>query len=291
MGRDGQSVVEKVERVLDCYIRAGEPSRSFIELLDGTELSRASLHRTLSELVESGFLTQAGRGEEYRLGPLLRSAAALSSAALGLASIARPRMEQLRDRCRETVVLAELHGASVVPVLRAEGLHEMRMNQEVGKRYPAHAGATGKVLLANLPAGELKRLLGGGRLEALTPATTTSRRKLAEELALIRRAGVGVTRGERVPDAVAISAPILDAGSRTVAALTISGIASRYEPGRLSEDARAVRETAEAISAELGHRASERDEQARRSAADALEEICERAWQGGQRRTVPAGRT
>ena len=100
-----------------------------------------------------------------------------------------------------------------------------------------------------------------------------------------------MTRGERVPDAVAISAPILDAGSRTVAALTISGIASRYEPGRLSEDARAVRETAEAISAELGHRASERDEQARRSAADALEEICERAWQGGQQRTVPAGRT
>ena len=150
-------------------------------------------------MVENGFLTQANRGEEYRLGPLLRSAAALSSAALGLSSIARPQMEKLRDRCRETVVLAELHGASVVPVLRAEGLHEMRMNQEVGKRYPAHAGATGKVLLANLPAEELKGLLAGARLEALTPATTTSRRRLAAELELIRRAGVGVTRGDGCP--------------------------------------------------------------------------------------------
>ena len=291
MGRDGQSVVEKVERVLDCYIRSGEPSRSFVELLEGTGLSRASLHRTLSEMVESGFLSQAERGEEYRLGPLLRSAAALSSAAVGLPSIARPWMEQLRDRCRETIVLAELHGASVVPVLRAEGLHEMRMNQEVGKRYPAHAGATGKVLLANLPAEELKRLLAGARLEALTPATRTSRRRLDADLKLIRRAGVGVTRGERVPDAVAISAPIFDASSRAVAALTISGIASRYEPGRLSEDARAVQEVAAAISAELGHRPAEGGEFARRAADEALEKQCETAWDGAQQRPTAAGRS
>jgi DNA-binding IclR family transcriptional regulator len=253
MGRDGQSVVEKVRGVLECYIRDGAFSLSFAELLEGSGMSRASLHRTLSEMTENGFLVQPTQREEYRLGPFLRSAAALASAVSSVVDIARPHVEALRDECRETVVLAELHGAYVVPVTRADGLHEMRMNQEVGKRYPAHAGATGKVLLAHLPPDERDAVLARLELERLTPSTTTSRAKLDAELRGIAESGVAVTHGERVPDAVAISAPVFDAGARAVAALTISGVASRYESEREEEDAAAVRRYADAISGDLGH--------------------------------------
>jgi DNA-binding IclR family transcriptional regulator len=252
MGRDGQSVVEKVRAVLDCYIRDGAFSLSFAELLEGSGISRASLHRTLAEMTEHGFLVQAGRREDYRLGPLLRSAATLASAVSGVPEIARPHMEQLRDECRETVVLAELHGGHVVPVLRADGLHEMRMNQQVGKRYPAHAGATGKVLLAHLPENELDAALDDASLEALTPDTITDRSELLADLRRIAEAGVGVSMGERVPEAVAISAPVFDADARAVAALTISGVASRYEPERVDEGSARVRRYAAAISVDLG---------------------------------------
>lgn len=252
MGRDGQSVVEKVRAVLECYIREGAFSLGFAELLEGSGMSRASLHRTLSEMTENGFLVQPTQREEYRLGPFLRSAAALASAVTSVVDIARPHMERLRDECRETVVLAELHGAHVVPVARADGLHEMRMNQEVGKRYPAHAGATGKVLLANLPPGELEGLLGDSELEQLTSSTVTDRSKLDADLRRILKSGIEVSHGERVPDAVAISAPVFDAGGRAVAALTISGVASRYQADRVDEDSRAVRDAAEAVSLELG---------------------------------------
>ncbi|HEX2435606.1 MAG TPA: IclR family transcriptional regulator [Solirubrobacterales bacterium] len=256
MGRDGQSVVEKVRGVLECYIRNGAFSLRFADLLEGSGMSRASLHRTLSEMTENGFLVQPTRRDEYRLGPFLRSAAALASAVSSVVDIARPHMEALRDECRETVVLAELHGAYVVPVTRADGLHEMRMSQEVGQRYPAHAGATGKVLLAHLPPDELEAVLGGLELERLTPSTTTTRAKLDAELERIADAGVAVTHGERVPDAVAISAPVVDAGGRAVAALTISGVASRYEPKQKKRDAAAVKRYADAISADLGRSAA-----------------------------------
>ena len=89
-------------------------------------------------------------------------------------------MERLRDECQETVVLAELHDLFVVPVSRADGLHEMRMNQEVGRRYPAHAGATGKVLVAHLAEGERRALVDRLELEALTGATVTDRARLIE---------------------------------------------------------------------------------------------------------------
>jgi DNA-binding IclR family transcriptional regulator len=253
VGRDGQSAVEKVRRVLECFTGAGAFSLKFAQILEASGVSRASLHRTLSDMVANGLLSQADRREEYRLGPLLRSSGALAAAASSVPSAARPHMERLRDECRETVVLAELEGANVVPVLRADGLHEMRMNQAIGRRYPAHSGATGKVLLANLPAAERDALLGEAELERLTPDTTTDPKTLAAELELVASAGVGVTLGERVPDAVAISAPVFDAEGRVAAALTISGIASRYGRERLVADALAVRRVAEAISVDLGY--------------------------------------
>ena len=277
--------------MLECFVRADTFALKFAEILEVSGVSRASLHRTLSDMVTNGLLSQAGRREEYRLGPLLRSAGALSAAASNVPSAARPHMERLRDECREAVVLAELEGASVVPVLRADGLHEMRMNQAIGRHYPAHSGATGKVLLANLPAGERRHLIGGVELERLTPDTTTDPGQLAAELELIAEAGVGVSVGERVPDAVAISAPVRDAEGRTVAALTISGIASRYGRERLLSDALAVRRVAEAISVDLGYPppADSRLEDPASAASRALETMCvTAAARAGDRAPAPA---
>ena len=284
MGRDGQSVIEKAARVLDCYIESGESSLGYAELLEGTEINRATLHRTLAEMAEYGILVQDGQREHYRLGPLLRSAAALAAVA-SVPGAARPHLVRLRDECRETVVLAELHDTHVVPVLRVDGLYEIRMNQEVGRRYPAHAGATGKVLLANLPADERRDLLERLELDRLTPSTTVTRANLRADLKRIADLGVAVTIGERVPDAVAISAPVFDASGRVVAALTIGGIASRYERDALVADALAVMEAATEISAELGYRTSAERLKAREQlttegsrAAEALERMCAEAW-------------
>ncbi len=188
MGRDGQSVIEKAALVLDCYIESGESSLGYAELLEGTEINRATLHRTLAEMAEYGILVQDGQREHYRLGPLLRSAAALAAVA-SVPGAARPHLVRLRDECRETVVLAELHDTHVVPVLRVDGLYEIRMNQEVGRRYPAHAGATGKVLLANLPADERRDLLERLELDRLTPSTTVTRANLRADLKRIADLG------------------------------------------------------------------------------------------------------
>ncbi len=262
--------------MLECFIRDGRSSLGFVELLEGTGISRASLHRTLGEMAENGILSQDAQREDYRLGPLLRSAAALASAVTSVPAIARPHMERLRDECQETVVLAELHDVHVVPVDRADGRHEMRMNQEVGRRYPAHAGATAWALVAHLPADERAALLERLELEPLTADTITDRETLAAELDEVAEVGVAVTLGERVAEAVAISAPVFDAEGRVAAALTISGIASRYELDRLTADARAVRRVAAAISAELGGGRANGTEAA--GADEALERLCRRAW-------------
>jgi DNA-binding IclR family transcriptional regulator len=175
-----------------------------------------------------------------------------------IANVAPPYLERLRDECGETVIVAELHGHDVVPVLRVDGLYEMRMNQRVGARYPAYAGATGKVLLAHLPEEPLEAYLSAVELAPLTDRTVTDVSALRQELTRIRNVGAAISRGERVPEAIAISAPLFDMTRSVVAALTISGVASRFDEEGLIRHAQATKVRAAEISRALGFR----DEQA-----------------------------
>lgn len=240
--------------ILERFLAERSASLGFNQILADSELSKGTAHRLLSEMAEVGLLTQGSLGGKYRLGPLLLSAGALAAQVDGLAEAAAPQMEALRKRFGETTVLAELRGDSVVPTMRLDGLHEMRLNQEVGRLYPAFAGATGQVLLAHLPTKPREAYLDHVQLERLTDATLASVGELRAVLDRVRGAGVGVSVGQRVPEAVAIAAPIYEAEGNLLAALTVSGVASRWDRERLFTAAVAVKEAAETISRDLGWR-------------------------------------
>ena len=87
-------------------------------------------------------------------------------------------MDELRSLTRETVHLAVLDGLEVVYVERREAQDAVRMFGRIGNRGPAHATATGKLLLAFLPPDELDRRLDGVRLARKTPYTITSKEQL-----------------------------------------------------------------------------------------------------------------
>jgi DNA-binding IclR family transcriptional regulator len=295
MGRDGLSVIEKTALIIERFLDERATSLTFNEILQGTPLSKTTTHRLLADMTERDLLTQGSPGDEYRLGPLLLSIGALAHRDINVPERALANMQLLRDQFGETIVLAELSGAAVVPIRRLDGLHEMRMNQEVGRGYPAYAGATGKALLASLDHDEQTKYLANVRLEPLTDATISRVEDLRLALDRIRRAGVAVSRGERVPDAVALSAAVLDGHSRPVCALTISGVASRWDRDRMFIGARAVKDAAETVSREVGYHpppggptaAQLRDPES--DAYQVLDQMCDEVWSSDLVRTADGG--
>lgn len=252
-------MVEKAALIVERFLDQRATSLRFNEIIAGTPLSKATAHRLLADLTEHGFLSQDAQRDEYRLGPLLLSAGALAGRAPGVPDRAIAAMEALRDRFGETTLASELHGDAAVPVRRLEGLYEMRMSQELGRRYPAYAGATGQVLLAHLDSEDLAGYLAAVELEALTERTVRSAEELRTALDRIRRAGVGLSLGERVPAAIAISAPVFDGDGRLACALTVSGVASRWDRDRMLTAGQAVKAAAERVSRDVGHRPPEGD--------------------------------
>jgi DNA-binding IclR family transcriptional regulator len=119
----------------------------------------------------------------------------------------------------------------------------------LGRPVPLHCAALGKVLLAFGAAQ-----LGPGRLERRTPATITSRAALERDLRAVRERGYGVTDGELEPGLVAVAAPVYRDGGAVVAALSVSGPASRLTSARLARVADQCMAEAVALSAVLGHR-------------------------------------
>jgi len=122
----------------------------------------------------------------------------------------------------------------------------------LGRLVPLHCTALGKVLLAYGVAP-----LPMGRLERLTAWTITSRAALQAELATVRERGYAVTDSELEPGLVAVAAPVCRDGGAVVAALSVSGPATRLTPARLPAVAAQCADAAAELSAVLGHRPGE----------------------------------
>lgn len=75
-------------------------------------------------------------------------------------------------------------------------------------RGEAHATATGKLMLARLTKGELRKYLKRTGLQPFTPNTITDLECLEEELEEVRRSGVAFSREEYLEGWFGIAAPV-----------------------------------------------------------------------------------
>jgi DNA-binding IclR family transcriptional regulator len=179
-----------------------------------------------------------------------------------LVSVAQPALGQLGEQTGETVNLGvPRDGGLVEQIAQVDSRYLIGGTNWVGLTVPLHCAALGKVLIA-FGAAELPK----GRLEQRTSRTITSRVALAAELAAVRERGYAVTIEELEPGLVAVAAPVFvgnvfvgnSAGGvpTAVAALSVSGPASRLAGSQLTAAADACMAAARSVSALLGPNAT-----------------------------------
>lgn len=195
----------------------------------------------------------------YRLGPGLFYLASVAREGLEIRKIALPMMERLRDLTGENTVLHELRDGKRVCIEKMESKEVPRDSLRVGDQFPAHAGASGKLLLAYLPLEELRNYLKSAHaLKALTPRTITDPKKLTVELARIKKRGFAFSCGERGMDGLcAISAPIFDSEGLVPYSLTITLTPFRLQAKGRAKLVELVKKFADQISLKLGNAADE----------------------------------
>lgn len=245
----GTGATERVADVLLLFTD-GPPTLGVSRVSRELGLSKAVVHRILQSLTGRGLIAYDPASREYRLGP---AAAALGSRALrdsDLRTSALPFLAELRDQLHETVTIsAKVHGGRVY-LDQVVGTHEITMSVELGRRFPLHAGSSGKCMLAHSAPDEIERLLDG-ELAALTPSTPTDPVALRAELDRIRERGYSASAGERQGDAGSVAAPVFGPGG-LVGAVSVCGPRFRVTDEFVAATAPELIETAERVTARLG---------------------------------------
>lgn len=244
------AVVVRTLDLLEALAEAGQP-------LGPTELARrvgttkSAAHRILATLGQRDYVVKDKTTPHYRLGMRLAYLGQRSLETFDLRETARPTLEDLHQRFRETVNLGVLEDREIVYIDMIESDQGLRMSASIGARDHIHSTSIGKSILAFLPESRREQILQQP-LAPRTAKTITDPATLRAELKRVREAGYAEDRGENEAGAHCFGAPIIDHTGAVVAAISVSAPASRLDERMAAEIPEAVKAAAQQLSRQLG---------------------------------------
>jgi DNA-binding IclR family transcriptional regulator len=233
--------VQRAALILDSFT-VSKPRLSLNEITARLGASKATAHRYTKALRAAKLLRYDERTALYSLGPQVLTLAASARAGMPIVTMAEPFMDQLVKTVDETVVLSVWDGETATVVRSADNTdHIIRIGVRTGARLDLTTSAQGRVFCAFLPPDQVPGL---AKLLRRTP-------ELQEELEAIRKHRLSVN-SPAINGVRTIAAPILE-GDGIVAAMAIIGTTVSV-PGEVeSPMARALLDTAQALSERLGN--------------------------------------
>ncbi len=233
---------------------ATQPTPVTLERLAAAcDLPRSTAYHLLAAMVEEGFVVHLPEEHRYGLGVAAFEVGSGYSRQEPLQRLARHRLAGLVDAVGQSAHLAVLHGRDVLYVVEERAPGRPPLVTDVGVRLPAHLTASGRAILAALPANQVRALYPDrtafvDRL-GLGPTSLSALRVV---LAETRQRGYAVESGEVTPGFASVAAAVVDHNGHPVA-----GVAVTYAEEPAPDAARivtAVVETAARITTRLSGR-------------------------------------
>ncbi|MBS0222362.1 MAG: IclR family transcriptional regulator [Proteobacteria bacterium] len=221
------------------------------EVANRTGLDYATTYRLLATLIDLGYIERSEADKRYSpsIGTLRLGYSYLRNNALYKAAI--PIMRELLAKTGETVNLGCRHDTDMILLESCESDHLLGSRLNRSGRYPLHATASGKVMLAFAP--NLPELLAQLSLDLFTEHTVTTISALSRDLERVRERGWALNDEEYVIGLRSVSAPIFGQHSELLAAIDISVPTVRFTTASLTQElAPLIVEYGRRISSSLG---------------------------------------
>ncbi|MGI9156189.1 MAG: IclR family transcriptional regulator [Marmoricola sp.] len=217
-------------------------------------LPRSTAYHLLNEMIEEGFVIHLEDEHRYGLGVAAFEVGSGYARQEPLQRIARRPLARLADRVGQSAHLAVLHGRDVLYVVEERAPGRPPLVTDVGVRLPAQLTASGRAILAALPAAQVRALFPDRDAfvdrHHTGPTSLSSLRVLLTET---RLRGYAVEDGEVTPGFASVAAAVTDHHG-----LPLAGVAVTYASDRpgaipdLTGVVRATKETATRLSERLG---------------------------------------
>lgn len=225
---------------------------SLADLSRISKIAKNSVFRILSTLVDEGCLAKDEGTQRFTMTGQLLDIAFRGTGADMLSQIALEPMRKLRESCGETVLLGKLAGHEGVVLEQVPGRQPVKVVVELGARFRLHTAAPAKAILAAMRTEESAPMLAAMTFKRFTPRTIVSLGDFSRALEKVKIEGCAWDLGEEIEDIRCVAAAIIDHRRIPVAAIWVTGPASRITGARLKKIGPLVLREANAISTHLG---------------------------------------
>lgn len=219
-------------------------------LADETGLPRPTALRLLGTLEEAGLLVRdQGRfalgWEMYRLGRI-------ADPYRGIHSRVKVVLDRLVQQLQENVAYSVVTGPTSYDFTsETHGPHLLSLTRGyMGRSYPPHATAAGKILLSHLSDEELRTLLPR-KLERVSSATIIDRARFLGEMQQVRDQGFAVIDNELEVGLFAVAVAVTDNNHDPIGVLVVSGRTERMKASGVEHFVRHLQPAAEQLGKSL----------------------------------------
>ncbi len=226
------------------------PAMTLSDVAKRTGLTRAAARRFLHTLRELGYVSSDGR--DFRLTPRVLGLGYAYLSSMSIVELAQPFMENISKTVNESCSMSVLDDSEVVYIARVPAKRIMSVALSIGTRLPAYNTSMGRVLLAELNGEQLDSYFVRNERTQYTPQTVTDEHALRDILEQTRRAGFAAVDQELELGLRSIAVPVRARSGNTLAALNVSGHATRVSMRDMRKTfLPPLQEAAEAITATL----------------------------------------
>lgn len=214
MARSKVPAAESTLRILS-HLAAQRGPVQASTLATALGLPRSTIYHLLTVLTDRGFVVHLPEERRYGLGVAAFELSTGFSRQEPLSHLGRPLIAQLVDRLGESAHLVVLHGRDVIYIVEERAPRRPSLVTDVGVRLPSHLTASGRALLAALPAVQLRALYPNaaafatrhGQRPGQGPRTPTELRRLLER---VREDGYALEDGEITEGMASVAVAVRD---------------------------------------------------------------------------------
>jgi DNA-binding IclR family transcriptional regulator len=248
-------MVKSAKRVLKIaeFLASQRNGATLIEIGRSLDIPASSCHSIINTMVAMGYLYRESGSKLYHLTRKWVQLAIVIDT--DLIERADPWMDEIFRITGESISLAVLDGENVLFIHKKTSHERLRIVNPIGTRFPVHATALGKSIMACCDDDKLKVWLDGKILSPITPHTITSNSDLFKCLKKVREEGIAEDWEESTIGVIAIAACIRDNTNNPAGALSVAVPKFRANDDLYWENLkRMIKVGAEMVSLDIGFR-------------------------------------
>ncbi|MBU8902010.1 MAG: IclR family transcriptional regulator [Victivallales bacterium] len=244
--------VRQVKQALEIIRLLEErPIMRFGELLSATGISKPSLAAMLKIMTEEEYLSKRENG--YVLGLRFLNISSTILNRIDLRQIAYKHLQELHSDIGERIELSIPDAYTIIFIEIIEKIDPIGLYIRVGSRNShLNAIAPGKIRLAHLDKQQREIFYGSDECRTNTPNASTTPEQLEKECTEILKTHCAIDIEEGRLNTVRFAAAILNHEGKLVGIISVPVLSYQLTKERQKELVKRVKDTAEAISREIG---------------------------------------